>query len=85
MKNLLVAVVGALAVAVTLPVSAEPNWQVIEQAQKTRAARIERNDCRPPLVLPLDHGPCAQATPWENERRKARYEERVKACMNAQR
>ncbi len=85
MKNLLVAVVGALTVAVMLPVSAEPNWQGIERAQKTRAARVERNDCRPPLALPLDHGPRAQATPWENEQRKTRYAERVKACLKAQR
>ena len=33
------------------------------------------------LVLPLDHGPRAQTTPYLNQQRKERYEMQVKACQ----
>lgn len=37
--------------------------------------------CPPePLILPLDHGPRAQTTPYLNRLRKERFEAEVKAC-----
>ncbi len=33
-----------------------------------------------PLVLPLDHGPRAQTTPYLNHQRKERYMAQVQAC-----
>ena len=35
------------------------------------------------LVLPLDHGPRAQTTPYQNRLRKDRYEARLTACKGA--
>lgn len=35
------------------------------------------------LVLPLDHGPRAQTTPYLNQLRKARYEAEVNVCKEA--
>jgi hypothetical protein len=32
------------------------------------------------LVLPLDHGPRAETTPYQNELRKQRHEAALKAC-----
>ena len=87
MKNSLLAIVGALTIAATLPAVAGPDWQVIEQARKAKTIQAEHRreanqassapragvDCQSPLVLPLDHGPRAQSTPYENERRRARH------------
>jgi hypothetical protein len=36
-----------------------------------------------PLVLPLDHGPRAQTTPYLNHQRKERYMALVQACKEA--
>ncbi len=36
-----------------------------------------------PLVLPLDHGPRAQTTPYLNHQRKERYAAQVQACKEA--
>jgi hypothetical protein len=36
-----------------------------------------------PLVLPLDHGPRAQTTPYLNQQRKERYATQVQACKEA--
>ena len=96
MKRLFITIIGALALGATAQAMAGPDFKVIEQARKdkqiaqadTRAtqsrdgARSPR--CPPePLVLPLDHGPRAQTTPAENQRRKNRYEAQVKACKEA--
>lgn len=35
------------------------------------------------LVLPLDHGPRAQTTPYLNHQRKERYAAQVQACNEA--
>jgi hypothetical protein len=35
------------------------------------------------LVLPLDHGPRAQPTPYLNQQRKNRYEAQAQACKEA--
>ena len=36
------------------------------------------------VVLPLDHGPRAQATPWENQQRVLRTEQKAKAASEKQ-
>lgn len=36
-----------------------------------------------PLVLPLDHGPRAQTTPYLNHQRMERYAAQVQACKKA--
>ena len=35
------------------------------------------------LVLPLDHGPRAQSTPYLNQQRKDRYDAQIRACKEA--
>ena len=99
MKRLLIPIIGALALGAALPVAAGPDFQAIEQARKAKQSTLAgrqadvsamgapgaRPQKCPPgrLVLPLDHGPRAQTTPSENQKRKARHEARVKACMGA--
>ena len=93
MKKLLTTLIGSFALAAALPTFAGPDWQLIEKARKDKqgAAETTRSsssgtsaapgDCRvEPLVLPLDHGPRASTTPDQNEQRKQRHEEQLKAC-----
>lgn len=96
MKKLLTTLIGAFAVSATHPVFAGPNWQLIEQARKAKAARMQQQAVQQPttqaqackeaskrIVLPLDHGPRAQTTPWLNQQRLRRAEEaRTKACAH---
>lgn len=95
MNKLLITLIGALTLGAALPVFAGPDWQAIEQARKakraTQAARqgdampakgTDAMSCPPDaLVLPLDHGPRAQSTPYLNRLRKERYDAQVKACQ----
>lgn len=37
--------------------------------------------CEPKLILPRDHGPRANATPWSNQQRRLRFEASKKACV----
>ena len=97
MNKSLITFISALALGTALPAFAGPDWQAIEQARKakqaTQAARhgdampakgTESMRCPPEsLVLPLDHGPRAQSTPYLNEKRKARFEAEQKACREA--
>ncbi len=97
MNKLLIALIGALTLGTVLPALAGPDWQAIEQARKakqaTQAARhgdampakgTEGVTCPPDaLVLPLDHGPRAQSTPYLNEKRKARFDAEQKASNEA--
>lgn len=69
MKYLLIAFVGATTLGVSLSVSAAPDQVKVCPPQR--------------LVLPLDHGPRAQTTPYLNQSRKARHEAEVKACKEA--
>ena len=97
MKNLLVSLIGALTIGAALPAFAGPNFQAIEQARKahlaTQIARhgdtqapasADQND-RPSqaLVLPVDHGPRAQTTPWLNQQRMLRAEAQARNAMAA--
>lgn len=88
--NALLAIAGVVVVA--LPAAAGPDFIAIEQARKTRQAAVAdpaapptRRECPTRQVLPLDHGPRAVTTPYLNERRKARFEARKKACEEMRR
>lgn len=51
---------------------AEPDWKLIEQARKANSpeAQAKVPECaQRKVVLPLDHGPRAQTTPWMNQQR----------------
>ena len=52
-------------------------------ARPSRKASPEANCAEKRLVLPLDHGPRAQRTPWLNERRRTCFEAEQKACKDA--
>lgn len=97
MNRPLISFIGALTLATALPAFAGPDWQAIEQARKAKQAMqmARHGDAMPAkadgtmkcppdvLVLPLDHGPRAQSTPYLNEKRKARFEAEQKACKEA--
>ena len=97
MNRPLVTLISALTLGAALPAFAGPDWQAIEQARKAkRAAQMARDGdatpakgnetkkCPPDaLVLPVDHGPRAQSTPYLNAKRKARFEAEQKACKEA--
>ena len=94
MKRLIYPLFGALILGVASPVLAGPDFLLIEQARKAgqqaeaarardaaAAAKAGRTKCPPPpLILPLDHGPRAQTTPYLNRLRKQRFEAEMKAC-----
>ena len=81
----------------TCPRLPGPDWPAIEPARKAKQAtqKAGHGDAMPAkgadamtcppdaLVLPLDHGPRAQSTPYLNEKRKARFEAEQKACKEA--
>lgn len=99
MKKPLIAFIGSFTLATALPALAGPDWQTIEKArqagQATAPAQASRvvsavgasaapGDCPVErLALPPDHGPRAQATPYQNQVRKQQHEERLKACRGA--
>lgn len=86
-------VTAAMVVSISLPAFAGPDFWIIEKARSARQAEAQRSQgsawkdapgCPPEkLVLPLDHGPRAQTTPYLNERRRQRYEEQLRQCENA--
>lgn len=81
MNKLTYPFVGALILGATLPALAGPDFQLIEQARKARQEAKAGLRCPPqPLILPLDHGPRAQSTPYLNRLRKQRFEAETKAC-----
>lgn len=69
MKYLIIALVGATTLGGSFTVSSAPDPVKVCPPKK--------------LVLPLDHGPRAQTTPYLNQVRKARYEAEVNACKDA--
>ena len=91
MKKLLKSLIGAVALSAMLPAFAGPDWQAIEQARKNKRVQVAQAEKASPeakcaakrLVLPLDHGPRAQTTPYLNEKRKASFEAEQKACQAA--
>ena len=91
MKKLLNSLIGAVALTAMLPAFAGPDWQIIEQARNGKRVQVAQTEKTSPaakcaakrLILPLDHGPRAQTTPYLNERRKAGFEAEQKACKDA--
>ena len=91
MKNLLITLIGAVTLGAALPAIAGPDFQqqlIIQnaikakQAQTARVATVtsEERCATQQLILPVDHGPRAQTTPYLNQQRKARFEAEMKAC-----
>ncbi|WP_454902688.1 hypothetical protein [Variovorax gossypii] len=80
MKKLLVFPAGIVALGAVLTACAGPGWQ-----EDTKAAELSpAQQCAAErLVLPLDHGPRPQTTPYENKLRKQRFEAEMKACKAA--
>lgn len=86
-------VTAAMVVSISMPAFAGPDFWIIEKARSARQAEAQRSPsptwkdapgCPPEkLVLPLDHGPRAQTTPYLNERRRQRYEEQLRQCESA--
>lgn len=91
MKRIFTILIGAIGLGVALPALAGPDWQAIEQARKNHRTQVGRKEKLTPdeqcaakrLVLPLDHGPHAQSTPYLNEQRKASFEAELKGCREA--
>lgn len=88
MKTLLITWAGVLAIGISLPAFAGPDWQLLEQARNNQRASMQRETKTRPapaanapgakrIVLPLDHGPRAQTTPWENQQRLLRRQQEI--------
>lgn len=91
MKKLITTLVGIATLGASLSAFAGPDWQAIEQARKSahtqtvNAEKVAPSDkcAEKRLVLPLDHGPRAQTTPYLNRQRKEAFEAEMKACKEA--
>lgn len=95
MKHLPMYFIGILTLSMALPALAGPDFPISRTTHKS--SQMEQADCMPKtytlangktltcpppaLVLPLDHGPHATTTPYENQRRRERYEAQIKACI----
>lgn len=62
---------------------AEQHTGDLYEASTPTAAGPQKCAMPDPLVLPLDHGPRAQTTPYLNHQRKERYMAQVQACKEA--
>lgn len=90
-KKLITTLIGTISLSATLSAFAGPDWQAIELARKNANAQTSKMEKATPedkcaekrLVLPLDHGPRAQTTPYLNRQRKAAFEAEMKACKEA--
>lgn len=93
MKTILISTALSFwALAASLPAAAGADFNIIEQGRKAKqsAQQADQGKTRgepacPPgqLVLPLDHGPRAQTTPYANQLRKERYASQMQACKDA--
>lgn len=64
---------------------APPQVQRSDAAEASAPFATQVAKCPPEkLVLPLDHGPRAQTTPYLNRSRTEQYEALVAACANAE-
>lgn len=89
MKQL--AALAAAAVAAATPAFAGPDWQAIEQSRDNQRAQVAQTEKLTPtekcaakrLVLPVDHGPRAQSTPFVNEQLRRNFEAELEACKKA--
>jgi len=96
MKKLLSTILLGAFTFAALPAFAGPDWQLIDKARAEKQAAAMKTGgvnssgtsaaggCRVEhLALPLDHGPRAQTTPYQNEQRKARHDAQLKGCPMA--
>ncbi len=91
MKTLVTTLVGIATLGAALSAFAAPDWQAIEQARKHAQVQPVKAEAVTPmekcsqkrLVLPLDHGPRAQTTPYLNAKRKEAFDAEMKACKEA--
>ncbi len=79
-----IATCGAISTAAAAAETADADQG--SSAARERIQRIFRADeieacCADKLILPLDHGPRADATPWLNEQRRLHFEARRTACV----
>lgn len=88
MKKITIAGLFVFSVTVSSSVIAAQDQLLIEQARKSHPAHdaqeqeAQQKPSAPStakkLVLPLDHGPHAQVTPWVNEQRRLHAEDEAK-------
>ena len=94
MNKLLIPLIGILTFGASWPAIAGPDvlqLQAIDHARKAKLEQLARMEKASPeercryraLVLPLDHGPRAQTTPYLNQLRRKRFEAEMKACKDA--
>lgn len=94
MNKLLITLPGILMFGATLPAIAGQDIQQLQAVDQARKAKLDQaarmakaspeDQCASRvLVLPLDHGPRAQTTPYLNQLRKDRFEAEMKACKDA--
>lgn len=86
MNKPLVLLVAGLATAAASSAFAGPDFFALQKAREARQAQssTQPKDCAAArLVLPLDHGPRAQTTPYLNEKRKERFAAQQNACRQA--
>lgn len=84
MNKLLTPLIAALISGASWTALAGPDFQLIERAREAKRATLRSSDCDSMrLVLPLDHGPRPQTTPYQNERRKERFAAQLEACKAA--
>lgn len=91
MKRIVTILIVAISLGAALPALAGRDGQAIERMRQNHRAHVGQMEKLTPdekcaakrLVLPLDHGPRAQSTPYLNEKRKASFEAELKACKEA--
>ena len=80
MKRLLMFSAGTVVLGAGLGACASSGWR--DSAQTAALSPMEQCAARR-LVLPLDHGPRPQTTPYENKLRQQRFDADMKACRAA--
>lgn len=77
MKNLLVTLIGVLAVGATLPAFAGPDWQIIEHGRKVKLARMQREATTAQVPATASRTPAA---PAETTDRVRAHEKMLRQC-----
>jgi hypothetical protein len=88
MNKHVLALAAALAFGTAGPILAADPQTVEKAPTPPRSGDVTQPSSVPrcpvePLVLPLDHGPRAQTTPYLNRLRAERHAAQVKACTEA--
>lgn len=85
MRRLILTLGSTGVLTVASPVIAGPDFHMIDQARTAHQARAQmQQNCETKrLVLPVDHGPRAQTTPYLNKLRTERFHAEMTACRAA--